>query len=122
MAKRNILNHLGQVIGELELPDGTSEEVWTKKLAPYAVAPASASLPEITPRQARQALILNGISLSEIDAALDSLPEPTKSLAKAEWEYSIAFQRNRPLVAQVGQMLGWTSQQLDDLWKFAAGL
>lgn len=122
MAKRNILNHLGQVIGELELPDGTSEEIWTKKLAPYAAAPASASIPDITPRQARQALILSGISLQDIDAALDSLPEPMKSLAKTEWEYSIAFQRNRPLVVQVGQMLGWTPEQLDDLWRFAGGL
>jgi len=36
---RDILNHLGQKIGELELPDGTSEQVWAEKLAPYAVAP-----------------------------------------------------------------------------------
>lgn len=122
MAKRNILNHLGQVIGELELPDGTSEEVWQKKLAPYASPPPSAAIPDITPRQARQALILSGILIEDIDAALDSLPEPTKSMAKTEWEYSLAFQRSRPLVAQVGQMLGWSSDQLDELWKLAASL
>lgn len=77
---------------------------------------------DVTPRQMRQALILSGVSLAAIDAALNSLSEPTKSLAMVEWEYSIAFQRNRPLVAQVGIMLGWTNQQLDALWIFASGL
>ena len=82
----------------------------------------NALLPDVTPRQIRQALILSGISLAAIDAALDTLPEPTKSLARTEWEYSISFQRNRALVTQVGQMLGWTPAQLDALWQFAGTL
>lgn len=82
----------------------------------------AANILDVTPRQIRQALILSGVSLTDIDTALDSLPEPTKSLAKVEWEFSIAFQRNRPLVAQVAQMLGWTDAQLDALWLMAAGL
>lgn len=77
---------------------------------------------DVTPRQIRQALILSGISTQQIEDALATLPEPTQSLARTEWEYSIAFQRDRPLVAQVGQMLGWTSEQLDDLWRLAKSL
>lgn len=79
-------------------------------------------LPDVTPRQIRQALILSGISLDSIETTLDNLPEPTRSMAKIEWEYSTAFQRNRPLVIQVGTLLGWTSEQLDDLWTLAKGL
>lgn len=41
MTKRDILNYLGAKIGELELPDDTSEEIWAKKLAVYATAPLS---------------------------------------------------------------------------------
>ncbi len=119
---RDILNYQGQIIGQLELPDDTSEEVWQKKLAVYALPSPSDTLKDVTPRQIRQALVLYGISLTDIDNALNGLPEPTKSLAKIEWEYSISFQRNRDLVNQVGALLGWTSQQLDDLWKYAAGL
>jgi hypothetical protein len=78
--------------------------------------------PNVTPRQIRQALILSGVSISDIEAALLSLPEPQKSLAKTEWEYSIAFERDRPLVASVAQMLGWTPEQLDALWLFAGTL
>jgi hypothetical protein len=38
---RDILNYLGDKIGELELPDDTPEEVWDSQLAMYAVAPPS---------------------------------------------------------------------------------
>jgi hypothetical protein len=37
--KRDILNYLNEKIGELELPDETSEDVWQKKLAVYALPP-----------------------------------------------------------------------------------
>lgn len=120
--KRDILNYLGEKVGELELPDGTSEEIWTKKLAPYAVPPAQAIPPNVTPRQIRQALILSGVSMQMIDGAIASMPEPHKSMAQIEWEYSTAFIRSNPLVSQIGYALGWTSQQIDDLWKFAASL
>ena len=39
MEKRDCLNYLGQKVGELELPEGTSEEIWAEKLSKYAVAP-----------------------------------------------------------------------------------
>jgi hypothetical protein len=39
MAIRNILDYQGNIIGQLELPDGTSDEMWAEKLAPYAKAP-----------------------------------------------------------------------------------
>ena len=79
-------------------------------------------LPDVTPRQMRQALILSGVSMQMIEDALGALPEPSKSLALTEWEYSIAFKRQNPLVRTVGVMLGWTSDQLDDLWIMAGKL
>lgn len=118
---RKIYDYNSVEIGELELPNNTSEEVWAEKLAVYASAPVNI-IPDVTPRQIRQALILSGVTMAQITDALNSFSEPIKSLANAEWEYSNAFDRKRPLVEAVGQMLGWTSQQLDDLWKFAGTL
>jgi len=79
-------------------------------------------LPDVTPRQIRQALVLSGITTKQIDDAFNMLKEPLRSLAKVEWEYSISFQRNRPLVNQVGMVLGWTQKQIDDLWILAGKL
>jgi hypothetical protein len=121
---RNILDSEGNIIGEMTLPDETTEEEWQAQLLPYATPKAVPvkTYKDVTPRQIRQALILSGITLSQIDDAINSLPEPTQSLARVEWEYSIAFQRNRPLVAQVAQMLQWTSEQVDALWELAGTL
>jgi len=119
MATRNIIVS-GQVRGQLTLPDSTSEQEWSEKLAAYT--PTVVVPTEVTPRQIKQALVLNGITLADVETALESLSEPTKSLAKIEWEYSISFHRNRALVNQVGQMLGWTSDQLDELWIYASRL
>lgn len=87
-----------------------------------AIVPPNKPLPDVTPRQIRQALILSGVAIIDIETALNSLSEPTKSMALVEWEYSNAFQRNRPLVLEVANLLGWTSTQLDNLWILAATL
>ena len=79
-------------------------------------------LPDCTPRQIRQALVLAGVSMEQIELALDAMPEPTRTLAKIEWEYSTAFIRANTLVENVGLMLGWTSEQLDALWITAGRL
>lgn len=76
----------------------------------------------LSPRQIRLALILMGLSLDEIDAALASLPEPTKSLARVSWEYSLEFYRDDSLVDSVSALLGWTSEQADYLWEFGITL
>lgn len=120
--KKDILNYLGEKIGELELPDSTSEEVWQRKLALYSQPPATEPIKDVTPRQIRQAMVLSGVTMEQIDAAIASLPEPTKSLARIEWEYSTLFIRSNPLVSSVGTMLGWSSDQLDALWRLAATL
>lgn len=80
------------------------------------------AIPDVTPRQIRQALILSGVSMQQITDSLNTLPSPQKELAIAEWEYSTAFIRTNPLVSSVGTMLGWTSQQLDNLWLYAGTL
>lgn len=51
--KRDILNHLGQKVGEIELPDGTSEEAWQSKLAAYAVPPVAIDILKETIEQRR---------------------------------------------------------------------
>jgi hypothetical protein len=119
MITRDILDINNNVIGQATFPDDTSESQIESVLSSYKEKPA---IHDVTPRQIQQALILSGVSLSSIEAALASLPEPTKSLAQVEWNKSVAFERHRPLVAQVGAMLGWTSDQLDALWQFAATL
>lgn len=39
MAVRDILNYEGEIIGQLELPDATPEEVWAERLASFINIP-----------------------------------------------------------------------------------
>ena len=110
-------SHLYQ---QVVLIDGVSPEPqagwkWSNGVIYQEFAPLS-------PRQIRLALIIMGISLSDIDANLDLLPEPTKSLAKVSWEYSLEFYRDDPLVDSVASLLGWTSEQTDYLWDYGVTL
>jgi hypothetical protein len=120
MSKRDILNYLGDKIGELELPLDTPEEVWQKKLAAYAKPPVAPKLPNISARQIRLQLVYSGISLASVEAALDGLSEPTRSLSKIEWEYANEFERNNALADQVGSMLGLSETDLNAFWLAAS--
>lgn len=78
--------------------------------------------PEITPRQMRQALVISGVNLSTVYDALNSLPEPTKSLAIISWDYAVAFDRYDPLIDGVSAMLGWGPGEIDALWDLGMSL
>lgn len=75
----------------------------------------------VTMRQARLALLGAGL-LANVDTAINALPEPTKSAARIEWEYSGEVHRDRPFVQTLGGALGLSSAQLDALFVAAAAL
>jgi hypothetical protein len=87
------------------------------------VVQAQAAVPQtVTPRQIRIALVMSGISLSTIEAMIDSLPEPDRSITKITWEYSVEFQRNNPLLNAIAPIFGFTQQQIDELFQLASTL
>lgn len=75
----------------------------------------------ITMRQARLCLHKHGL-LSGVQPAIDALPEPDKTAAQIEWDYSATVERDRGFVLQVAQALGLSDQQLDELFIEAATL
>ena len=73
----------------------------------------------VTMRQARLALLSAGL-LSAVNAAIAALPEPQKSAAEIEWEYSQEVQRHNGLVVQLAPVLGLAENDLDQLFIDAA--
>lgn len=83
---------------------------------PPPPAPKKEPVPDvITMRQARLALLGAGL-LDDIDNAIAALPEPHKSAAKIEWEYSSQVQRNNGFVDKLAPMLGMSKEQIDQLF------
>lgn len=119
---RDILNSLGEKVGQLTLPAGTSDETWLEKLSAYST-PASVVIEPVSPRQIRQALyIAAGLTDDFFENIINTLPDPMKQLALIEWKYATIFERDRPLVDEMRAILGWTTERLDQLWMFAATL
>ena len=84
--------------------------------APIVIVPA-----EVSMRQARLALHGAGL-LPGVSTAIAALPEPTKTQASIEWEYSTAVRRDSPLVQTLGTSLNLDATSLDDLFVAAAAI
>ena len=86
-------------------------------------AKRKASVPaSVTRRQAKQALLLNGL-LANVQPAIDAIPDATqRTMIQIEWDDSQVFERERPALIVLGSALGLTSAQLDDLFIGAAQL
>lgn len=101
------------------LRDATPEEVVEYEARQAAPLPVPAT---VTRRQARQALLLEGL-LDLVPEKLAAIPNLThRALATIEWEDSQVFERNRPLVISIGTALGLDSDGLDELFRKAGAL
>lgn len=111
----------GQVdITGLRVGPGDAYDEATGTFTP-APPPAPLVPAEVTMRQARLALLAAG-KLAQVDAAIDSLPEPQRSAARIEWEYSNAVLRGSPFVASLAPALNMTAEQIDALFVAASRL
>jgi hypothetical protein len=73
------------------------------------------SVPEsVSARQIRLWLINNGIQLTQVENAINSIEDPiTRETIKVEWEYAPYVERNHPMLAPLAQALGLTENQVD---------
>lgn len=89
----------------------------------------TSSIQPVTNQQLRSALVMRAFQQNKpelhpeaIRAYIDSLPEPNRSLALQQWEYSNEMLRNNPLVNSLATGLGLTSTDLDNIWIYAGTL
>jgi hypothetical protein len=76
---------------------------------------------KVTMRQARLALLNAGL-LDDVEAAINALPEPPRTAARIEWDFSSEVFRHRDFVLMLGNTLGLDSEEMDDLFITAATL
>lgn len=100
----------------------TTLEFVNGELRNRAPAPPTTLVPiRVTARQAEQALILTN-KYDTVVAALAAIPGVQGELARTEWARSQFFERQRPLVLQMAQSLGWSDADLDELFILAGSL
>lgn len=77
---------------------------------------------KVTRRQARQALLISGL-LDAVQPAISAIPDPVqRGLAQIEWDDSQDFERDRPLLIQLGYAIGLDDAGIDNLFINAGAL
>lgn len=102
--------------GQPEQVEGQWHQTW--EVVPREPEPVPQA---VAMRQARLALLQVG-KLAAVDAAIDSLPEPDRTAAQIEWEYSQEVHRDKSFVQMLAPALGLSESDLDNLFRVAATL
>jgi len=100
------------------MKDGVFLQVDISSVQPVIVPPPTPIPQVVTMRQARLALLQQGL-LASVQPAIDALDEPHSSTANIEWEYSQVVERNRAIVLMLAQVLELTDDDLDALFTLA---
>jgi hypothetical protein len=106
-------------VAEEALPqDRSTRALWKLVDGAVVIDPALAPVPEsISPRQFRQSLTHFGFR-ANIEAVVAQADQDTK-----DWyEYATDFQRNHAKTLSMAQAMGYTSQQMDQVWVYGAAL
>lgn len=101
----------------------TTQQFYEGATAQEIADDLKSELPDsVTRKQLKLQLTLSGFNMSTIDTAINSLPEPNKSIALISWNDSSEFDRNNPLLQALASMLGLTDSELDQIFIDASKL
>ncbi len=107
----------------LSSADARHAEAMATFAAEQAEREAAAKRGPLTARQLRLGLVDNGFALTQVEAAIDALPDgPEKEKAKIEWQYAGEFQRDHPLLMTIAAQLGISAEQFETMWAEAQKL
>lgn len=82
------------------------------------IVPASVSA-----RQIRLWLIRNGISLSQVESAINEISDQLqRDSVRVEWDYAPYIERSHPMLMPLAAFLGLTEQQVDQAFIEASSI
>lgn len=77
----------------------------------------------VSARQIRLWLVRHGVSLAQVDAAIDAIPdEQQREECRIDWEWAPYVERSHPLLLPLAEALGLTPEQVDEAFREAAAL
>lgn len=104
--------------GYYVIPDDELPANWERVPAQPEIVPEN-----ISARQIRLWLVQNGISLSTVEQAIDSIQDNmAKEIVKIEWEYAPYVERKHSWLEQLGSALGLDSNAIDNAFIQASKL
>lgn len=112
----------GGTYAGLEWQDQTQTKPTEGEVAAQMLLPEPVVVPQEAAMWALKELCLVRGHAADIEAALNSLPDPPRTIARNRWENKATISRNSPIIAQMQQILGWTNAYVDELFVESAKL
>jgi len=107
----------------IHIVDGVPLEITEEERANLVAGGAPTVFHALSARQLRLGLISGGFDLAEVEASIGRIDDAQeRAKAMVEWEYASQFERTHPLIDEIGDALGLTSEQIDGLWVHASSL
>lgn len=133
IAEPNDVRDLGEQIAAWRATGNPKADAWAEQPArptPEAVwsggqwvTPTQAIPESVTARQIRLWLVTHGVSLTQVDLAINAISDATQREAvRVEWEYAPYVERSHPMLVPLASALGMTEAQVDAAFVEAAGL
>ena len=113
----NTITTINCQTGKITEREMTPEEIAEMEAMNAKMEALQNQVPEkITKLQLKIQLVKMGFDLQIIENAIKTLPEPQKTLAFLSWTEATNFYRDNEMIANVGQMLNLTNEQIDELF------
>lgn len=93
-----------------------------EEVAAAMLLPEPVPVPQEAAMWALKELCLVRGHAADIEAALNSLPDPPRTIARNRWENKDTISRTSPIIAQIKQLLGWSDAYVDELFVESAKL
>lgn len=109
----------------VQLPDDSRAGpgwAWVNGAAVEPPPPPPVVPDKVTKRQARQAMVKAGIAWAAVQAKIDAMAEPQRSLTQSWWDDSNDYERHNATLVAMATQLGLDSAALDALFILAASL
>jgi hypothetical protein len=87
------------------------------------VLPPQAVPESVTARQIRLWLVRHGVSLAQVDAAIDAIhDQQQRQEVRVEWDYAPYVERSHPFLVPLAAALGLNESQVDEAFREASAL
>lgn len=87
----------------------------------FPPAPPAPSYPTLTRKQLRNGLLSIGVTSADVEAQIAAIPDQLeREAAMIDWQDTQSYQRDYPMINQIGAALGLPAEQINALWLWSA--
>ena len=115
--------HINTIVADLDFVEAVHPGRFELEPEPPAPPPENLPFLDLTRRQLLLGLLSISITEDQVDAQIGLIEDAEeRAYSMIEWKAASTFKREHPLVGMMAAAFSLPIEQVDDLWRWAAGL